>query len=60
MIVSFPTIEFWQNNLTNVNELVDRICLITRYQLEFWEIIRDQKFRPMKHKGILIEVIALL
>ena len=50
MITSFPTIEFWPNNLTEINDLVHRICLITRYQLDFWQIIRDQTFRPMRHK----------
>ena len=51
MTTAFPLIEFWPNNLTDINELVYRICLITRFQLEFWQTVRDQTFRPMKHKG---------
>lgn len=50
MITSFPTIEFWPNNLTDINELVYRVCLITRYQLDFWQNIREQTIKPMKHK----------
>lgn len=50
MITSFPLLDFWPNNLTDINELVYRVCLITRYQLEFWQLLREQTFRPMKHK----------
>ena len=51
MITCFPTIEFWENNLTDINELIYRVCLVTRYQLEFYQKLRDQTFRPMVHKG---------